>query len=205
MTKQQRRFEDDEFELRGAGRREGASVGTLFFATAIGLGLGLLAAPQPGTKTRKRLRKRLASLGADLEEGFEDVQEFGGRARERVRDRVARLRKRRQEAAEELERRLEGEDEDEEEESEDSGAMGAILAVAAGVAATYLLTSERAEPARSKVMETAATVRQQAEDRWDRFQHRKGSNGDTDPTSGGEGRSETRRGSASSDQPPEAS
>ena len=60
------------------------------------------------------------------------------------------MRKRGEDALEDLEERWHGE-----EEEEDSGALGAVLAVAAGVAATYFLTSDRAAPARSRVRETA--------------------------------------------------
>ncbi len=49
--------------------------------------------------------------------------------------------------------------------------------MAAGIATTYFLTSERTGPARTKVRETAETVRREAADRWDRFQHRVGPNG----------------------------
>jgi hypothetical protein len=47
--------------------------------------------------------------------------------------------------------------------------------VGAGLAAiAYLLTSERAAPARERMREAAATVRDEAEARWGRFQQRRG-------------------------------
>lgn len=174
MTRHQRRF-DDSADWSAARRRSGSSASSLILATAIGVGIGLLAAPQPGVKTRKRLRKQLAALSSELGEGLGEAQELSGKAREGVRDRLARLRKRGAEAYEDLEERLSALREEEEE--DESSALGPILAVAAGIAATYFFTSERAGPARTKVRETAETVRREAADRWDRFQHRAGPNG----------------------------
>jgi hypothetical protein len=193
MTRRQRRFDDADFNF-GDRRRTAAGVGTIFLATALGVGIGLLAAPETGVKTRRRLRKRLETLGDDLGEGLEGVQDLSGRARERMRERLASVRKR----AEEWEARRH---EEEEAEEEDSGVLGAVLALAAGVAATYFLTSERAAPARSRVRETAQNVRREATDRWERYQqqrHGGGSNGQ--PIQG-----ETRPGAVPSDESPQAS
>ncbi len=165
MSRQYRRFDDDEV---GARRRSGLGVGTVVLATALGVGIGLLAAPETGTKTRRRLRQRISALGSDLGEGLEGVQEFGGRARERMRERLERLRAK----EEDLDDVLEDEGED-----EDSRALSTLLAVAAGVAATYFMSSERAAPARARARDAADTVRRQATDRWERFQHRTGPNG----------------------------
>ena len=68
---------------------------------------------------------------------------------------------------------LEGRWHGEEDEEEDSGALGAVLAIAAGVAATYFLTSDRAAPARTRVRETAETVRREATNRWERYQQQR--------------------------------
>ncbi|MGH7513753.1 MAG: hypothetical protein ACREOQ_12605, partial [Gemmatimonadales bacterium] len=47
--------------------------------------------------------------------------------------------------------------------------------VGAGIAAAaYFLTSDRTATARERVREAAATVRDEAEARWDRFQERRG-------------------------------
>jgi gas vesicle protein len=175
MSRHQRRF-DDSADWSAARRGSGSSASGLILATALGVGIGLLAAPQPGVKTRKRLRKQIAALTAELSEGLGEAQELSGKAREGVRERLARLRRRGSEAYEDLEERLSALREEEEDEDE-SSALGTMLAVAAGVAATYFLTSERAGPARTKVRETAETVRREAADRWDRFQHRTGPNG----------------------------
>jgi gas vesicle protein len=191
MSRHQRRF-DDSADWSGARSRSGSSASTLILATAIGVGIGLLAAPQPGVKTRKRLRKQIAALSEEFGEGLGEAQELSGRAREKLRDRLARLRKRGTEAYEDLEERLAEFREDEED--EDSGTFGTVLAVAAGIAATYFLTSERAGPARSKVRETAETVRREAADRWDRFQQRGGPNGQS------RGSDETRSPSTASDE-----
>ena len=157
-------------------RRSGTGVGTILLVAAVGVGIGLLAAPDAGEKTRRRLRRRLAALGADIGEGLEGVQEFGGRtrdraeeiggrARDKMRERLAALRARQQEIEEDL---MGDEDDD-----DDSSALGTALAVAAGAAATYFLSSERAGPARTRVRETADTVRRKATDRWERFQQQR--------------------------------
>jgi hypothetical protein len=124
---------------------------------------------------------------------------LSGRARERMRERLARMRKRGEDAWEGLEDRWQGEEE--EDESEESGALGAVLALAAGVAATYFLTSDRAGPARSRVRETAESVRRQATDRWERYQqHRNETRGNGQAGAPGESRS----GAIPSDESPQA-
>jgi gas vesicle protein len=193
MTKRQRRFDDADFDFGDRGR--GAGVGTIFLATALGVGIGLLAAPDAGLKTRRRLRKRLETLSGDLGEGLEEMQGLSGRARERMRERLSRVRKRGEDAWEDLEDRWHGEE-------EDSGALGAVLAVAAGVAATYFLTSDRAGPARSRVRETAESVRRRATDRWEQYQqHRHEARSNGQPGASGE----TRSGAIPSDESPQAS
>jgi len=196
MTKRQRRFDDADFDF--GDRRRSAGVGTIFLATALGVGIGLLAAPDTGIKTRRRLRKRIETLSGDLGEGLEEMQGLSGRARERMRERLSSIRKRGEDALEDLGDRWHGEEEDE----EDSGAFGAVLALAAGVAATYFLTSDRAGPARSRVRETAESVRRRATDRWEQFQqHRQETRGNGQPGASGE----TRSGAIPSDESPQAS
>ena len=166
------------------GNKGGGHVGSLFLATVLGVGVGLLAAPQPGADTRRALRQRMAALGDDFGEELEELEERGGRARKAVRKRAAQLkrrgRKRYEEAIESLADLDEGDDElvDESEEDEDadegSSALPTVLAVAAGLAAAaYLLTSERAAPTRERMREAAATVKDEAEARWDNFQRRR--------------------------------
>ena len=173
---QQRRMEDryDTWSGDRSGRR-GAGAGTLIFATLLGVGVGLLAAPQPGDKTRKLLRKRLAELSEGVGGSLEDVQVVGSKARKRAKQRLARLR---ENAGDEWEgvgekwqrakHRIR--DLDPRETEEDSSSFGTLFAIAAGMAATYFLTSERAAPARSRVQEAASDVRRRANDRWGRFQ-----------------------------------
>ena len=174
-------------------------MGTIFLATALGVGIGLLAAPDAGLKTRRRLRKRLETLGGDLGGGLEEMQGLSGRARERMREQLSRMRKRGEHALEDLGDRWHGE---EEEEEDDSGALGAVLALAAGVAATYFLTSDRAGPARSRVRETAESVRRRATDRWERYQqHRHEARSNGQPG----GSDETRSSAVPSDESPQAS
>ena len=187
MSRHQRRFDDADFDLGGRSRSGG--MGSLVLATAIGIGIGMLAAPDAGPKTRRRLRTRLAALGEDLGDGLEEIQERGGRARERVLDRLRRL-----------EDRFGGEEEEEEEE-EGSSALGTALAIAAGVAATYFLTRERAAPARSRVRETAENVRREATDRWERYQSRRRETGNGHGSTTSD---ETRSGVVPSDEGPDA-
>ena len=174
MINKQSSTDDLDDREHGGRRRAGATAGSLLVATALGVGIGLLAAPQPGVKTRKLLRKRIAELGESLGEGLEDAQEVGGRARRQVSERVGRIRKRAGNGLDDLRERW---DELVEEEEDDSSPLGTILAVALGVAATFFLTSERAGPAREKVREAAVNVRDRASDRWDRYQQERRSNG----------------------------
>ena len=205
MITQQRRIDDPE-DPRSASRRGGGGAGTLLLATMLGVGLGLLAAPQPGSKTRKMLLKRLAALGEGVGEGLEEVQDLSSKAKKRARQQLERLREEAEggldtvdEGWQQAKRRLRHLEEDE----GDSSPFGTILAIAAGVAATYFLTSDRAAPVRSKVQHVATDVKRRATDEWDRFQ-RGGTRGarEASPT---EGRSETRAGSTPSDEAPQGS
>src|SRR6266542_1740434 len=110
--------------------------------------------------------------GEDLGEGYEEVQELSGRARRRLRkgagrlkegagrlrERAERLRARGQKALEDVEDDLE-DAEEELEEDEGSGRVGTFLALAAGLAATFLIASDRAAPARERIREAADAVR----------------------------------------------
>jgi gas vesicle protein len=204
MITQQRRTEDAE-DPRDRSRRGGTGAGGLLLATMFGVGLGLLAAPQPGTKTRKLLLKRLAALGEGVGESLEEVQDLSSKAKKRARQRLERLREEAQEGLESVDERWQHakhglrHDED-----EGSSALGTILAIAAGVAATYFLTSDRAAPVRSKVQHAASDVKRRATDEWDRFQ-RGGFRSMREGAAGSEGRSETRAGSTPSDEAPQAS
>ena len=155
----------------------GGEIGTLLLATMLGVGIGLLAAPQAGSATRQALRKRLAAVGEDFEDELEELQEHGGRASRAVRDGANRLRrggrKAYEEAVEELQH-LRERLEDRGEEDEGSGAVGALIALGVGAAAAYLMSSDRAAPARKKVREAAANLREEAEARWERFHDRRG-------------------------------
>jgi gas vesicle protein len=208
MITQQRRIDDAE-DPSSASRRGGggSGVGSLFLATMLGVGLGLLAAPQPGIKTRKLLLKRLAALGEGVGEGLEEVQDLSSKAKKRARQRLAQLRDDAEEGLESVDdrwqdakRRFRHVTEDE----SDSSPLGTIVAIAAGVAATYLLTSDRAAPVRSRVQHAASDVKRRATDEWDRFQ-RGGTRGGGERSASQEGRSETRAGSTPSDEAPQAS
>jgi gas vesicle protein len=209
MISQQRRIDDpvDPWMESRAGR-QGAGAGSLFLATLLGVGIGMLAAPQPGSKTRTLLRKRLAALGEGVGEGLEEVQEASSKARKRARQRLTRLREDAGEEWEEMgERWAKAKNrirESEDEEDEDSSALGTLLALAAGVAATYVLTSDRAAPVRSKVQDAATDVRRRATDQWDRFQ-RGGLRQRRETTGTPPAQTESRAGTTPPDETPEAS
>jgi hypothetical protein len=204
MNSQQRRMNDPYDPWLAERGRQGSGAGSLLLATLLGVGIGLLAAPQPGSKTRTLLRKRLASLGEGVGESLGEVQEAGTKAGKRARQRLARLR---EDAGEEMGERWERaknriRDAEEEEDDEDSGVLGTILALAGGVAVTYMLTSDRAAPVRSRVQEAATDVRRRATDQWDRFQRggtRQGREAGSQP------QSETRAGATPPDEAPETS
>jgi len=207
MVRQQSRVNDptDPWSQGSEGGGEGRGAGTLLMAALVGVGIGLLAAPQPGTRTRKVLLKRLAELGEGVGESLEDVQDVGSRARKRVKRRMAKLR---QDAVDEWESvperwsktRSRVRDQESSEE-EDSGSFGKLFALAAGLATTYFMTSERTASARGRVQETAADVGRRATDRWERFQ--RGGIGPRNESN--ESRSETRVASGSSSEAPQAS
>lgn len=208
MITQQRRTDDpsDPWSAERGGRRVGA--GSLLLATLLGIGVGLLAAPQPGTKTRKQLLKRLATLSEGMGGSLEDVQDLSGKARKRARERLAKLREDAGEEWQEVEdrwKKAKGRFRDLElEDREDSSAFGKLFAIAASLAATYFLTSERTATARTRVQDAAFDVGRRATDQWDRFQ-RGGFRSRRQGPDINESRSETRAGSSPSDEAPQAS
>ena len=160
--------------LSSGGDRGGSHLGTMLLATVLGVGVGLLAAPQPGAKTRSALRKRLAAVGEDIGEEIDHLEERSRPLRHAVRDRAEDLRRKGRKKYEETLEELEDLEDEIEEEDEGSGVLVTVLTVGAGLAAAYLLTSDRAAPARERVREAAATVRDEAEARWSKFQRRRG-------------------------------
>jgi gas vesicle protein len=204
MNSQQRRMDDPYDPWMTDRERQGSGAGSLLLATLIGVGIGLLAAPQPGSKTRTLLRKRLAALGEGVGESLEGVQEAGSKASKRARERLARLRDDAGDEWEEMGERWErakGRIRDIEEEDEDSSPFGTLFALAAGVAATYMLTSDRAAPVRSRVQEAATDVRRRATDQWDRFQ--RGGFRQGREATGNQPQSETRAGARPQEDTPE--
>ena len=170
-----REVNGDQLDLEPRRGGHGAGIaGAIALAAVVGLGVGLLAAPQAGERTRQQLRKRFASLGEDLEEGYEELEERSRPARRKLRKTAERLRERGARAVEDLEERL---DRLEHKEDDHSDGLAGLLTFAAGLAATYFLTSDQAAPTRAKVRDAAATLRQRATDRWDRFQERRHANG----------------------------
>jgi gas vesicle protein len=205
MNSQQRRMDDPYDPWMAERERQGSGPGSLLLATLLGVGIGLLAAPQPGSKTRTLLRKRLASLGEGVGESLEEVQEAGSKARKRARERLARLREGAGDEWEEMGDRWErarNRLRDRDEEDEDSGLFGTLFALAAGVAATYVLTSDRAAPVRSRVQDAATDVRRRATDQWDRFQ--RGGIRQGRETTGTQPQTESRAAATPPDETPEA-
>jgi gas vesicle protein len=207
MITQQRGIDDqvDPWSMARSSR-EGTGSGSLFLAALLGVGIGLLTAPQPGSKTRKLLLQRLAALSEEVGEGLEDVEKVSSKARKRAKQRLAKLRENAEDEWEDVGDRWEkakGRLRDLDfREKDRSSPVGTILAIAAGLAATYLLTSDRAAPVRSRVQEAATDVKRRATDQWDRFQ--RGGTG-TARSSNREGRSESRPASAKTDEAPQAS
>lgn len=158
----------------GKGGHAAGIAGAIALAAVVGLGVGLLAAPQTGERTRKALKKRLSAIGEDIEEGLEEFEERSRPARKMLRKRAEHLRDRGEKAWEEIEERLE---ELEHGRDDHSSGLVSLLTVAAGLAATYFLTSDQAAPTRAKVRDAASNLRERATDQWDRFQERRHSNG----------------------------
>lgn len=208
MITQGRRNSDPSDPWSSERGRGGPGAGSLLLATLLGVGVGLLAAPQPGTKTRKQLLERLATLGEDLGEGLEDVQHLSAKARKRAKQRLAKLREEAGDEWEGVEDRWEKTKnrlrDIEIGEQKDSSGFGKVVAILAGLAATYFLTSDRTATARNRVQDVAADVGRKATDQWDRFQ-RGGTRARRERPDSGESRSETRTGSTPSDEAPQAS
>ena len=205
ITQQGKSNDPSNAWAEGSGGRRGRGAGSLLVAALFGVGVGLLAAPQPGTKTRKLLLKRLAALGEGLGENLDDVQDVSNKAGKRVKQRLAKLREDAGGEWEDVEDRWKKAKHRlrdlEFSEEEDSGSFGKLLALAAGLAATYFLTSDRTATARDRVQDVAADVGRRATDQWDRFQR----GGIRARREGNEGRTETGAGSSPSDEAPQAS
>src|SRR5688500_8948825 len=85
---------DDPTDFRAAlpERGRGHGAGPVLLATQLGARLGLLAAAQPGTRTRKLPLQRLAALSEGVGEGMEEVQGVSSKAAKRLKRRLAKLR-----------------------------------------------------------------------------------------------------------------
>jgi len=174
-----------------SGRGMGLGLGTLAIAVACGVGIGMLTAPETGNTTRKRLRKRLSTVGSgvadrwdDISERFDEMRKTGahvGRdARKGVQRTVSKLREEledRWDATQsrfaELEDQLDsfshrGHEHDE----GGNGMLNVALGLAAGAGLAYFILADDAAPARSKVQEIASDLRHQATNRWQQFRHK---------------------------------
>jgi len=67
------RDRDDDREIVLVERGGGSRLGPVLFGLALGVGLGLLFAPQSGEETRRTLQRRWRRLRAAAEDGFEDL------------------------------------------------------------------------------------------------------------------------------------
>ncbi len=96
---------EDPVDPWPSSRRRGGGTGSVLLAAGIGVGLGLLVAPERGEKTRKQLKKRLGVLGGvamdtlneRLAPGLDDLgkagRKAGKQARKRAKKRLAILQK----------------------------------------------------------------------------------------------------------------
>jgi len=72
-----------------SGRRPTGFSAGILLGVMIGAGIALLFAPEPGQKTRSRLRKRVRSLGEDARD---EIDRAGSRTRKELLRRKRRLR-----------------------------------------------------------------------------------------------------------------
>jgi gas vesicle protein len=78
-----------EIETTEYSRHPGGVLTGLLVGLVLGAGLALLFAPEPGQKTRGRLRRSMRSLGEDAQEG---IDKAGSRTRKELLRQKRRLR-----------------------------------------------------------------------------------------------------------------
>ena len=157
------------------------TIGAVVGALVAGAAVGLLAAPDSGAGTRRRIRRGLADLGGHtLREHWDDLST--GLERRRTRRAHDAEVERLQARIEELEAQIEEDEAAEAElaeeladEAEESGhGLGSVLGLAAGAFLTWFLSSEQAGPARDRAREAAEKAKDRATDEWERFKERRG-------------------------------
>ncbi len=163
------------------GGARALTIGAVLGALVAGATVGVLAAPESGAGTRRRIRRGLADLGGhglrdrwgDLSAGLERRRQRRERNAlvERLEARIDALEERLDEEANEPEL---DEEVEEIEEEESSGHAGSVLGLAAGALLTWFLASDKAAPARERAREVAGRAKERAEDEWDRFKQRRG-------------------------------
>jgi gas vesicle protein len=180
-----------QYEDRGGSAARTLAIGAVVGALLAGAAVGVLAAPESGAYTRRRIRRGLEDLGGrSLSDRWDDLSTGLSRRRER-RERTALIRQL-EERVETLESQLaeaeakEAELEEEVEEEQSGSTFGSTLGLAAAALLSWFLSSEAAAPARERAAERAREVaeraREKAGEEWDKFrQRRKGSrrNGDS--------------------------
>jgi gas vesicle protein len=155
-------------------RGAAAAVGLALAATAAGVAVGLLIAPDSGERTRARLRRSVRSgwddLSDNLDRGVKTLRHQGNGVLHRIEERLGEIEERLEsaraaavEAVEEPLARLRGE--------RRGNAWPGILA---GAALSWFLTSERTADMRSEVRDAARKASRRATDEWDKFQQRGG-------------------------------
>ena len=158
----------------GAARGTITALGLVVAATAAGLAVGLLIAPESGERTRARLRRSVRSGWDDLNDnigrGVKTLKHEGNGVLRRIEGRLEEIEGRLEsardaavDAVEEPLARLRGE-----------RRGNPLLGLLAGAAISWFLTSERTADVRAEVKDAARKAKRRATDEWDRFQERGG-------------------------------
>ena len=158
------------------------AIGAVVGALLAGAAVGVLAAPESGAYTRRRIRRGLEDLGGrSLSDRWDGLST--GLARRRERHERNALISRLEERVETLEAQLaeaeakEAELEEEVEEEQSGSSFGSPLGLAAGALLSWFLSSEAAAPARERATERAREVadraREKAGEEWEKFRQRR--------------------------------
>src|SRR3954447_1368353 len=156
MITRQRNHDDLTLDRESRGAGPATVLTSALLAAAVGAGVALMLAPESGTKTRKRLRKRLGAL--DLGGRSERVK---SRVLEQTTSRLDDLTDRWEELQEQVESRLVGPRRSGSREAT-IGAIGTL--VGAGIA--LLLAPETGAETRERISQKFRNVRGDLSTRW---------------------------------------